>query len=163
MAAQVVSFHCVLKNNLGRVLGKTFNQDVLLGESGNEEFLKGLLAGLQGLQTGEKRRVCLRAEQAYGYYDLNLILELPIDKLNMSKKISLGEKIIFSQKGEEKFYRVIALNDDSVTLDGNHPLAGQDLVFEIEATQTREATIDDFAEPDSGQMQSFRWIYFFYQ
>lgn len=148
MSVQVVSFHCVLKNNLGQVIGTSFNQDVVVANQSHNKSLRGLVDGLKNLKAGEKRKVSLRADQAYGYYDPKLIIELYIDELDIAQPVRLGETIIYVHKGEEKSYRVISMNEDVVTLDGNHPLAGQDLIFEIEATDARTATAEDLCESD---------------
>lgn len=149
MITQVVSFHCVLKNNLGHIIGTTFNQDVLVSDPNSDSQLKGLSDGLKDLKAGEKRIVSLKAQDAYGYYNPELVLKRPLEQLDLTKPLKLGDNIVYEHNGRRQPYRVINLDADSVTFDANHPLAGQDLVFEIEATEAREATLEELSTQDS--------------
>lgn len=146
MAVQVVSFYCVLKNNLGQVISSTFNRDVLTGGAQKTNRLDALAEALQNLQKGEKRKINVRAEQAYGYYNPELVLVRSIEEIEFDEPLRLGEQVTYVRDGKKQAYLVTEINNDSVTLDGNHPLAGQDLVFEIEATEAREATLEDIGD-----------------
>jgi FKBP-type peptidyl-prolyl cis-trans isomerase SlyD len=145
MKPQVISFHCVLKNNLGKVISSTFNRDVLTHSSG--ERLPGLSDGLQNLEAGEKRRIFLSASQAYGYYNLNLVIEVSRKKISQGSKLKIGDKVsIHTQDKKLRNFRVIQENSRTLTLDGNHPLAGQDLIFDVEGVQIRDATQEELKE-----------------
>lgn len=155
MSTQVISFNCLLKNKAGKFISSTFNREVLtLVEADQAGMLKGLALGLQNLKKGEKRSISISAEQAYGLYDPKKIILFP--KKRLPKTIRIGETItIISKTNVERNYTVLQLHDDLVSLDGNHPLAGQDLVFEIEAIDAREATakeINDSANVVSTQL-----------
>jgi FKBP-type peptidyl-prolyl cis-trans isomerase SlyD len=117
-------------------------------------MLLGLSRGLQNLTKGEKRNISLSAEEAYGFYDPKKIILYPQNKL--PGKIRAGDPVsIVGKSGTVRSYRVVQLHDGMVSLDGNHPLAGQDLVFEIEALEVREATrseIDDAKNMVSKQL-----------
>lgn len=143
MAVQVVSFRCVLKDKLGRVISSTINQNVLTSSVGDSNHLAALMGHLQDLQAGEFRKIDLRADEAYGFYNPKLVLVRPWEDLNFSSPLRLGERVIYETEEGRKSFRVTEMTHDSVTLDANHPLAGQDLVFEIEATAARLATPDE--------------------
>lgn len=147
MNVQIVSFHCVLKNKLGKVISSTYNRDVLTSLNGAEDQLQALSRGLKNIRKGEKRQIAVKAEEAYGFYDTSKVLEISRDSLVGGRKLRLGESVIFAREGHkaEKF-RVTKLSTDQVTLDANHPLAGQDLIFEIEALDVREATPEEIRE-----------------
>ena len=146
MGIQVVSFHCVLKNKLGRIISSTFNQNVLTDGPRDAETLTALVEGLQDLEKGEKRKISLRADQAYGFYNPKLVITCPLEEMSTETPIKLGEKVTYVKNGKRTAYRVIGLSSESVTLDANHPLAGQDLVFEIEATEARAATLEEVGD-----------------
>ena len=147
MNVQVISFHCVLKNPMGHVLSSTYNHDVMTHDPYQAEILPGLARGLQDLRKGEKRRICLRAENAFGYYDPDKVVERAIDDIPQHETLRLGDPIVSrSSDGKMSSLRVIKIGEDFVTLDGNHPLAGQDLIFEIEAVDTREATAEEISD-----------------
>ncbi|UXR64763.1 FKBP-type peptidyl-prolyl cis-trans isomerase [Bdellovibrio bacteriovorus] len=148
MNVQIVSFHCVLKNKLGQIISSTYNRDVLTSlPEGTDHSLPGLSVGLKDIRKGEKRQIELSAEEAYGFYDTTKVLELARESLVGSSKLKVGESVLFAREGKnvEKF-RVTDLSQDRITLDGNHPLAGQDLIFEIEALDVREATPEEIQD-----------------
>jgi FKBP-type peptidyl-prolyl cis-trans isomerase SlyD len=176
MKAQIISFHCTLKDPLGRVISSSFNRDVLTAvldakPSGKRnikavhapapapanpaqstsnsysdfhEPIQGLVEGLQGLRKGEKRQIFVAAERAYGYYDPQLVLTVSRKKLPHGEALEAGFQVVTqADDGEWRVFRVLSADGQYVTLDGNHPLAGQDLFFDVEATATREATPDE--------------------
>ncbi|MFN3454946.1 MAG: peptidylprolyl isomerase [Pseudobdellovibrio sp.] len=144
MIAQIISFNCILKNLTGHLISSTYNKDVLTSINNEQAMLIGLAKGLQGLSKGEKRKICLSAEEAYGFYDPKKIVYYPRKKL--SKDIRIGETVkIVGKSGVSRVYKIIDLHSDIVSLDGNHPLAGQDLIFEIETLEARNATHEEVA------------------
>lgn len=145
MSVQVISFNCLLKNKAGRTISSTYNRDVLNGPSGVDLGLTGLAKGLQNLQTGERRTVALSAEQAYGLYDPQKVILFPKGKLSDEPKVGMIVSIK-GKSGQTRVYSVLQVMDAFVSLDGNHPLAGQDLVFEIETLSAREATVEEIDE-----------------
>jgi FKBP-type peptidyl-prolyl cis-trans isomerase SlyD len=146
MKAQIVSFHCVLKNQLGRILSSTFNKEVIT-HIGGVGMLTALAEGMQNMQSGEKRRISLRAEQAYGFYDPEQVIVRERDDLPADIFLKVGDEVPLRAKaGELKPFRVTQITGEMVVLDGNHPLAGQDLIFEIDAVSARDATVEEIAE-----------------
>lgn len=155
MRAQVISFNCVLKNKAGQLISSTYNREVLtLSEREPGGFLSGLNKNLQNLKKGEKRIIAVAAEEAYGLYDPQKVILFPRKKLpNTARK---GDLInIVSKTGVQRSYRVLELHSDFASLDSNHPLAGQDLIFEIETLEARNATrqeIDESINPVACQL-----------
>jgi FKBP-type peptidyl-prolyl cis-trans isomerase SlyD len=150
MKPQVVSFHCILKNSMGKVLSSTFNNDVIThpgGGGGTEAILIGLAEGLQNLVKGERRQIKLTAERAYGFYDPSKVIECERTEIPRGKKLRKGDEIaLVDEDGVEMNLRVTAIHGERLILDGNHPLAGQDLVFEIEATDARDCTDEEIKQ-----------------
>lgn len=145
MSIQVISFKCILKNKAGQLISSTFNKEVLNAPAGQNVVLDGLSKGLQNLTKGEKRSISLSAEEAYGLYDPNKVILYQKSKL--PKHLRVGEFISIANKsGHVKSFKVMQFHDDMVSLDGNHPLAGQDLIFEIEALDVREATSKEISD-----------------
>ena len=145
MRVQIVSFHCVLKDKLGQVISSSFNHDVVTTASADDpstHSLPGLVEGLRGLKEGEKKRISVKADQAYGYYDPKLQIEVTRSSLERGKSLKVGDMVSSSQgpDGVLRTYRVVSADRLKLTLEGNHPLAGQDLVFDVEVTSAREET-----------------------
>lgn len=134
MQAQVISFYCVLKNKFGQVLSTSNNNDVLTAGHDDDVFLKELQVGLQNIKEGEKRKIHIDAQNAYGFYQIEKLKK--VDH-SVFKKVKVGDVIYLNE--DATAYRVTQIENGKLLLDGNHPLAGQDLVFEIEATKVRDA------------------------
>lgn len=140
MRAQIISFNCVLKNKVGRLISSTYNREVLtISDVAPVGTLSGLNKNLQDLKKGEKRIINVLAVDAYGLYDPRKVILFPRKKLPNTVRKDETIKII-SKSGVQRSYQVLELHADLISLDGNHPLAGQDLVFEIEALEVRDAT-----------------------
>ncbi|MGZ3723165.1 MAG: FKBP-type peptidyl-prolyl cis-trans isomerase [Bdellovibrionales bacterium] len=148
MKPQIVSFNCILKNSFGKVLSSTFNNDVITQAGGEDSLLIGLAEGLQNLVKGEKRKIVLGAERAYGFYDPSKVMEFERDELPDGTHLRKGDEVTLAPKkgGKPMNLRVTSVRGDHITLDGNHPLAGQDLIFEIEATDARECTPEEIEQ-----------------
>lgn len=153
MKAQIVSFHCVLKNKLGQVLGSSFNQDVInqLDEATSKhggQRLRGLVAGIQNVHQGEKRQFSVPAHEAYGPYDPDLLLNVRRSDLSQEESLEIGSEIMSlpTRTGEKRAFRVVSVTGDTVVLDGNHPFAGQDLIFDIEVISARDAEREDYED-----------------
>lgn len=154
MSAQIISFNCLLKNKAGKFISSTFNREVLNTTHNQTAMLYGLAKGLQNLTKGEKRSIELSAEEAYGLYDPKKVIYFPKKELPLYLKEG-SPVTIRGKSGAVRSYRVLQIFDTMVSLDGNHPLAGQDLVFEIEALAARQATqkeIDESIEVDAVQL-----------
>ncbi len=153
MKAQVVSFHCVLKNRMGEVIGTTFNHEVVNRVAEEGELLPGLAEGLRDLRKGERRRITVEAERAYGLYDPRLVVEIPRKKMPRGVSFRAGQEVMAeAYDGRSRAFRIVRETEKTVTIDGNHPLAGQDLVFEVEALEVRDATPEDVAESRASEV-----------
>lgn len=142
MNPQVISFNCLLKNRAGLVISSTYNRDVLTMPSVNDIHLLGLAKGMENLKKGEKRKISISAAEAYGFYDPKKIILYPVQKL--PKGIRVGQTVTITGKsGVLRTYTIVQFHKDMVSLDGNHPLAGQDLIFEIEVLDARAATTEE--------------------
>jgi FKBP-type peptidyl-prolyl cis-trans isomerase SlyD len=145
MNIQVISFNCLLKNKAGKIISSTYNREVLTSTVGDNLGLVGLAKGLQNLSKGERRSINLTAQEAYGLYEPLKVIQYPRERLPTSLKV--GDFIsITDQLGRMTSFKVLQFLDDMVSLDGNHPLAGQDLIFEIEALEARDATNEEIAD-----------------
>jgi len=164
MNAQIVSFHCVLKNRLGHVLSSSFNRDVinqpaLQGAENHPEAvhqrLRGLAAGIQNVRAGERRQFMVPAEEAYGPYDPGLVVEVRRAWLSEGGRLDIGSEVRgkVGPRGRNLVYRVAQIKGDLLVLDANHPLAGHDLIFDIEVVSARDARQEDFGEPEPGAVR----------
>jgi FKBP-type peptidyl-prolyl cis-trans isomerase SlyD len=146
MAIQIISYKCTLTTRLGQIISSTIAQNVLLHPEAKNIPLKALSEAMRDLTKGETRQIFLCASEAYGFYDPKLVLTRRLEDSDLATPFKIGEQVQMIKDGQSIWMRVIQVSAETVTLDGNHPLAGQDLIFEIQALDAREATpneIDD--------------------
>lgn len=96
---------------------------------------------------GDIVRTKLLADDAFGKRNLDLIYQVPLDELPPDEKIKVGGQVVGQDEdGNEVIFTVTAIEEAMVSLDGNHPFAGQSLVFEIEIEGIREATAEELRQ-----------------
>lgn len=149
MKHRVISFHYELKNQSGEVLDCSRETDPLTYVEGQQQIIAGLEEALKSLNLGDKKLVTVPAEKAYGVYEEGLKMTLPIDKFPQDEKVEPGDQFRMRVPGgEARIFTVTDVTKTHVTIDGNHPLAGQDLFFDVEITEAREATEKDLEGDD---------------
>lgn len=142
-APKVVSFHYTLKDKQGNVLESSFGDEPLVFMEGVGQIIPGLESAIMGLKKGEKKSVEVKAEDAYGEYEKELVVQVPRAQIP-KKDVAVGDRFhADSGQGHTQVVVVTAVDDAHVTVDGNHPLAGQDLSFDVEVTDVRDATAEE--------------------
>ena len=117
--------------------GETFDssegRDPLEFEVGAGQMIKGFDEGVKGMQVGDKKTVEIDASDAYGQREDGNMIEFPKDQFPTDMKPEEGMQLMLSNDQGQQFpVQVAEVKEDSVVLDANHPLAGQDLIFDIE-------------------------------
>ena len=139
MRRQVIQFHYVLKDRFGKMIESTRSREAVHLLTGSGQVVRGLEKALLKLNPGEKKTITVPAHEAYGYRDEELVNRIPLTKLPI--KVNVGDTLEVETQGDRKqIVTVIAKTSSDVTLDGNHPLSGQQLTFEVEVFENREAT-----------------------
>jgi len=103
---------------------------------GQGSLLQPIEDGVVGMKLNEKKKINIPRQQAYGEVQKELIQE--IDKSLLPENVEVKEGLQLTSKqedGSEMHFRVTKVMDNSVVIDGNHPLAGKDLEFEIELVE----------------------------
>lgn len=99
---------------------------------GKHEVIAGFEAAVAGMYLGEKKSVIIPAEQAYGTHQKRFVDTLDRSRLPADVELQVGRQLeVISTNDERMLLMVTALTESTVTLDGNHPLAGKDLRFDI--------------------------------
>lgn len=144
---RVISFHYTLTDSSGEVIDTSRDQNVPFSYlEGMGQIIPGLERALALLSVGDKRKIEVAAADAYGVMDDQLIVQVPREKLPNSSELQEGDQFQASgPNGEVLLFRVIEIQQDQVKLDGNHPLAGEDLVFDVELLGVRDATPEELA------------------
>ena len=142
-AKKVLTINYTLRDSQGQTLDSSHDGPMsFLSDSGH--IIPALEKQISTLQPGDKKTVKLAADEAYGPVEPKMIIDVP--KTDLSHiKLELGAWLQIENGGRAKAVRVANIGDVNVTLDGNHPLAGQDLEFDIELVDVRPATEEELA------------------
>ena len=127
----------------GTLLEKTEHGEPVTYLQGLEMMLPGVEDALEGKIPGDKVRIELSAADAFGVRDDGLVTVIPSSEFEDPSALSIGQEIIVGNGHEEAIMTVIKIDTDEITLDGNHPFAGKDIVFEIEVLEVHKTTDDD--------------------
>ncbi len=139
----VASFHYTLTDSDGKVLDSSEGREPLAYLHGAGNIIPGLERQLLGKTVGDKLNVSVPAAEAYGERDERMIQELPASMFSGVDKIEVGMEFHAQTEQGLQVVSVAAVDGDTVTVDGNHPLAGVDLTFDVEITEVREATAEE--------------------
>src|SRR5262249_50646633 len=142
---QVVSIHYTLKNDAGDVLDSSANGEPLTYLHGHGNLIPGLERELTGKNVGDKLAVTIAPADGYGDYDKALVQRVPRRALKGIQSVRVGMQLQAQTEDGARTVTVTQLTGDLVTLDGNHPLAGQNLNFEVEVKDVRDATAEELA------------------
>jgi FKBP-type peptidyl-prolyl cis-trans isomerase SlyD len=142
---QVVSIHYTLKNDAGEVLDGSAGKEPLTYLHGHGNLIPGLERELAGKNVGDKLAVSIAPADGYGDYDKELVQRVPRRALKGIQQVRVGMQLQAQTEHGPRTVTVTQLAGDLVTLDGNHPLAGQNLNFEVEVKEVRAATAEELA------------------
>ncbi len=139
----VVSMHYKLTDSKGVLLDQS-SDDPLTYLHGTNSLIPGLEKELEGKSAGDKLQVTVPPEEAYGEIAPQLIQKLPKNIFNGVENIEVGME--FEATGTDGHIMVVRVEDvqgDEVTVNGNHPLAGKTLNFDVNVVEVREATEEE--------------------
>lgn len=137
----VVSLQYLLTNDSGEELDRGTKEEPFTYLHGQGQIIKGLENALAGLTIGAKKKVTIPPKDAYG--EVNPNLRISVKKDLFPKDFPLKKGVQFDADlgdGKSGVFTVLEVGTADVKVDGNHPLAGQTLTFDVEVLGVREAT-----------------------
>jgi len=137
----VVTIHYTLKDDADKVIDSSSGGEPLAYLHGHGNIIPGLERELAGKSVGDRLTVRVAAAEGYGEYDRALVQKVPRRALKGIANLRVGLRL---QAGHQAV-TVTHIAGDMVTLDGNHPLAGQNLNFDVEITAVRPATEEELS------------------
>ncbi|HAZ41283.1 MAG TPA: peptidylprolyl isomerase [Methylococcaceae bacterium] len=140
---KVVSIHYTLTNEAGQVLDSSENQEPLAYIHGHGNIIPGLENALAGLSKGEKLKVTVAPADGYGERDDSMVQAVPRSAFQGVDDITPGMQFQAQSPEGIQLVTVVSVEGDEVTLDGNHPMAGITLIFDVEITDVRDATAEE--------------------
>jgi peptidylprolyl isomerase len=103
---------------------------------GSGMVIKGFDDGVTGMTVGDKKTINIPYDDAYGPRNPDMVIEMPKDKFPKDMEIEVGMPLGMSdQHGQQFQVTIVEIKEDVVMLDANHPLAGQDLIFDLELVE----------------------------
>jgi len=142
---QVVSIHYTLTDDAGEIIDSSRGGDPLMYLHGHGALIPGLEHALTGKSAGDRLTLSIAPADGYGEYDRALVQQVPRRTLKGIADVKVGMRLQAQTARGPRPVTVTHLSGDLVTLDGNHPLAGKNLHFEVEVAAVRAATAEELA------------------
>ncbi|MDX1514583.1 MAG: peptidylprolyl isomerase [Gammaproteobacteria bacterium] len=140
---KVVSIHYTLKNDDGEVLDESASDEPLRYIHGIGSIIPGLEKQLAGKSPGDKLSVTVDPADAYGERSETLVQQLPRSAFQGVDEVQPGMQFQAQSGQGTALITVTKVEGEQVTVDGNHPLAGETLNFDIEVESVRDATAEE--------------------
>jgi len=142
---KAVSIHYTLTNDEGETLDSSIGGEMLVYLHGAGNIISGLENALAGKSIGDKMNVRIEAEDAYGEFMEDRIQVISRDMFEGIDTIEVGMQFHADVSSGPGIVTVIEVLGDDITIDGNHPLAGIPLTFDVEIMHIRPATAEEMA------------------
>lgn len=140
----VASIDYTLTDDEGQVLDTSEGREPLTYLHGEGNLIPGLESALEGQNPGDSLSVTVEPDEAYGERDERLIQQVPMAAFEGVDKVEPGMRFqATDEQGQGRVVTVTGVEGDQVTVDANHPLAGQSLNFQVSVVEVREATPEE--------------------
>jgi FKBP-type peptidyl-prolyl cis-trans isomerase SlyD len=142
----VVTFHYTLTNSDGEEMDSSAGRDPMKYLHGASNIVPGLEKELEGKSAGDTLKVEVQPEEGYGQVNPQMIQTVPRSAFEGVEDIKPGMQFqAQGPGGESQHITVKDVSDDGITVDGNHPLAGQVLHFDVTIKDVREASEEELS------------------
>ena len=143
---KVISIDYTLKDDDGNVLDTSEGRAPLQYLQGHSNIIIGLEEALEGKNVGENVLVSIPPEKGYGTHNPNLVQKVPKTAFPDPENIEAGTQFrVNNPEAGLMIVKVVEVETETVTIDGNHELAGQTLHFTVDVREVRDATDDEIA------------------
>ena len=141
---RAVVLNYIARDETGEIIDSSDEDGPIRYIHGTEDLIPGLEKALEGREQGERLTVHVPMEEAYGPRDESLVESVPRKNFQGIDEIRPGMKFQTEMDdGSPMIVTVVKVDKKSVTVDGNHPLAGKNLSFELEVVLVREASSEE--------------------
>lgn len=141
---KVVSIHYTLTNNDGKVLDSSAGHAPLSYIQGLGHLIPGMEEGLEGKVKGDKFTLNVAPEKGYGLRNEEMVQQVPLSAFG-GQDVKPGMEFEAGSEEQRFLVTITEVGPETVTVDGNHPLAGVQLNFDIEVMDVREATGEELS------------------
>jgi len=134
-----VKVHYAIKLSDGSIVSTSAGHKPLGFTIGRGRVLKGLEQGVIGMQAGQTRTIAVTPDQGYGHRNPDLVITVSRQELPTQNDIRIGRTVQYmNESGAMVNFLIIAADQETVTLDANHPFAGQELIYEVTMVSVEE-------------------------
>jgi FKBP-type peptidyl-prolyl cis-trans isomerase SlyD len=143
--ATVYAIEYTVKNSKGEVVDSNKGQAPLEFIAGQNQIIPGLEKEIEKMEVGEEKTVVVKSEDAYGERNEEWVESIPreqFENIDLQKGMTLYGQ---APDGQTVAVTVVDFDDKEVKIDYNHPLAGEDLTFDVKVVNKREATLEELA------------------
>lgn len=138
---KVVSVFYTLTDDQGNVLDSNVGQEALEFIQGHGMMIPGFETALEGATAGQKLSFSVSPAEGYGESNEDFVIEVPRSAFPEDEEVQVGWQVTgTTPDGQMQAFRVLEVVGETIKLDANHPLAGQNLNFEVEVESLRDAT-----------------------
>ena len=131
-----VKVHYTGKLEDGTVFDTSADREPIEFTLGDGQIIPGFENAVLGMEVGEKKTATVPSDEAYGPHREDMMLRVSRDQFPPDLKPEVGQQLQMTQSnGQTLIVQVVEVDEQSVLLDANHPLAGKDLVFDIELVE----------------------------
>ena len=131
-----IKVHYHGKLTTGETFDSSEGREPLEFEVGSGMVIPGFDKGVTDMVVGEKKTITIPVEEAYGPANPSMVIEMPKDRFPADMELAVGMPLVMSDDQGQQFQVVVKeIKEDAVILDANHPLAGQDLIFDLELVE----------------------------
>lgn len=142
---KVVNIHYTLTNDEGQVMDSSRQGQPLAYIHGIGNLIPGLENELEGKSTGDQLKAVIKPEDAYGEWDPEQQHIVPKSGFQGDEELTVGMRVQVNAGGQQAIAMVTQIENENVTLDLNHPLAGLTLHFDVEIMGVRDAEAEELA------------------
>lgn len=143
---KAVTVEYTLTNDTGEILDSSKDRAPLTYVQGAGNMINGFETALEGKQAGEKFAFDVAPADGYGEQDKALLFAVPKERFQGTPDLEVGMRFQVQTPNGAMIMAVDRIEEDSVVLDGNHPLAGKRLHFDVEIVGVRDATDEELAD-----------------
>lgn len=145
-----VSIDYILTLDSGEEVDKTEPNAPLSFITGLGQIIPGLERELIGLETGSTKKIVVEAVEAYGPVNQDMIKDIPMEQFPEGQQVEPGMSFQAQTQSGPLMLRVQEVKEDAVTVNFNHPMAGERLNFDVKVLEVRESTPEEIASANSG-------------
>ncbi len=128
-----VSVHYTGKLADGSIFDSSVGEEPLIFTVGDGDIIDGFEEAVLTMSIGEKKTVTIEPEKAYGYPHEDMFIEIPLAEMPEELEFEVGDELELTDEDDEPMLVIVSeMNEETVILDGNPPLAGETLTFELE-------------------------------